>query len=56
MQILKDILSLAGVCEQIGRMREALKDDRAALDGVGDTSERDERVERFVGEGIRVRD
>jgi hypothetical protein len=55
MQILRDILSLTGVREHIGRMREALEDDRAALDGVGDAPERDEHVERFVGEGIRVR-
>lgn len=56
MQILRHILSLAGVRGHIGRMREALEDDRAALDGVGDAPERDEHVERFVGEGIRVRD
>ena len=56
MQILRDILSLTGVREHIGRMREALEDDRAALDGVGDAPERDKHVERFVGEGIRVRD
>ena len=47
---------MAGVRGHIGRMREALEDDRAALDGVGDAPERDEHVERFVGEGIRVRD
>ena len=56
MQILRDILSLAGVRDQIDRMREALKDDREDLDGVGDAPERDKHFERFVGEGIWVRD